>query len=225
MTRVSRPLAAAIGIMLAACNAVSQGSPAAAEITFVPGQGSVEQLTDVQRGAALRAIDALAAELKIAPDQILVDTVRAVDWPDSSLGCPEPGRAYLTVMTPGHKVTLRVGDRIYAVHESKNRAAVCHNTKAQGALSPGSELAFGPQIMQAREDLARRLGVPPGDIRPLAGVQQKFTDGSLGCPEPGKIYMQALVDGWVLTLRHGSRDYTYHTDGERTIPCPAISAE
>jgi len=225
MTRVPRPLAAAIGIVIAACNAVSQGSPAPAEITFVPGQGSAEQLTDVERDAALRAIEALAADLKIEPGRIRVDTVRAVDWPDSSLGCPEPGRAYLTVVTPGHKVTLRVDNRVYAVHESRNRAAVCHNAKVQGALSPGSELTFGPQIMQAREDLARRLGVPPGDIRPLAGVQHTFPDGSLGCPEPGKMYTQATVDGWVLTLRHGSRDYTYHTDGRLTIPCPPISAE
>ncbi len=225
MTRVPRPLAAAIGFVLVACNAVSQGSPAPAGITFVPGQGSAEQLTDVERDAARRAIEALAADLEVEPGQVKVDTIRAVDWPDSSLGCPEPGRAYLTVVTPGHKVSLRVDDRVYVVHESKNRAAVCRNAKAQGALSPGGELAFGPQIMRAREDLARRLGVPPGDIRPLAGTQQKFTDGSLGCPEPGKMYSQALVDGWVLTLRHGSRDYTYHTDGERTIPCPPIATE
>jgi hypothetical protein len=33
------------------------------------------------------------------------------------------------------------------------------------------------------------------------------------------------VEGWVLTLRHGSRNYTYHTDGERTIPCPPIATE
>jgi hypothetical protein len=205
--------------------AVSQGSPLPGDIRFVPGQGSAEKLTDSERDAALRAIDALAADLKIAPTEILVDTIRAVDWPDSSLGCPKPGVAYLQVVKPGHKVTLRAKDQIFVVHEAGNQAAVCRNSKAFGALATDRELAFGPEIIAARDDLAKRLGVPAKDIRPLAGLQQTFPDAALGCPEPGKMYAQGQVAGWVLTLRHKERDYTYHTDGKRTIPCPPISVE
>jgi hypothetical protein len=39
------------------------------------------------------------------------------------------------------------------------------------------------------------------------------------------MYAQSKVDGWVLTFRHGTRAFTYNTDLNRTIPCPAISAE
>ncbi len=71
----------------------------AQDIPFVPGQGTSEQLTEPERDVARLAIDALAADLQIAKEGILVDTIRAVDWPDSSIGCPQPGLAYLQVIT------------------------------------------------------------------------------------------------------------------------------
>ena len=40
------------------------------------------------------AVRTLADELGIDADQISVDTVRKVDWRDSSYGCPQPGQAY-----------------------------------------------------------------------------------------------------------------------------------
>jgi hypothetical protein len=99
MTRIALGVAATLAA-LAAC---------AQDIRFVPGQGSSAELTDVERGAAQLAIDTLASDLGIAPDSIEVDTVKAIEWRDSSLGCPKPGVAYLDVVTPGHKVILRVG--------------------------------------------------------------------------------------------------------------------
>ena len=95
-----RRLSASVAAILATFAAGAQ------DIPFVPGQGTSEQLTEQERDVARLAIDALAADLQIAKDGILVDTIRAVDWPDSSYGCPQPGRAYLTVITPGHKITL-----------------------------------------------------------------------------------------------------------------------
>ena len=52
-----------------------------------------------------------------------------------------------------------------------------------------------------------------------------FTDASLGCPNPGMQYAQQEIAGWVMVLRHGNRDYTYHADATRAIPCPEITAE
>lgn len=225
MTHRSRPLLVAISLALIACQGATEGVKEPDPIRFVPGQGSAEELSDVERDIARRAVEALAENLGIPASEILVDTVRAVQWPDSSIGCPEPGRAYLQVVTPGHKVTLRAKGRIHVVHEGKNRVFVCRKTKAYGAVTPELELAFGKPMTAARDDLARRLGVAPGDIKPVSGLQQSWPDASLGCPEQGVDYPRGKVDGWVLTLRHGTRDYTYHTDMTRTIPCPAITTE
>jgi len=214
MTRIAVAVAATL-LALAAC---------AQDIRFTPGQGPAEKLSDAERGAAQLAIDTLAADLGIAPESIEVDTVRAVEWRDSSIGCPRPGMAYLDVITPGYKVTLRANGQIHVVHEAGNRAMVCRPTKALGGITPQHELAFGPQMVEARHDLAGRLGVPDSEIRFLGSETRIFGDGSLECPEPDVMYTQVQVEGWVLSFGHRERRYTYHTDLNRTVPCPPISA-
>ena len=52
----------------------------------------------------------------ISQEQIHVLEVEAVEWPDSSLGCGEPGTEYLPVITPGFRITLEADGRIYAYH-------------------------------------------------------------------------------------------------------------
>lgn len=215
MTRIAALVAATLAAFAAGAD----------DIRFYPGREPAEPLTDVQRAAALVAIDTLATELGIPKDQVLVDTVRTVEWRDSSLGCPKPGVAYLDVISPGHRVTLRVDRKVHVVHEAGNRAFVCVQTKAMGGITPQRDLSFGPQMVAARKDLAGRLGVTEREILFLSGEGKTWNDGSLGCPEPGVMYTQAQVRGWVLTFGHKQRVYTYHTDLDRTIPCPPIAAE
>jgi hypothetical protein len=77
-------------------------------------------------------------------------------------------------------------------------------------------------MLMAQKDLAERLGVPVREIRPAGAEKKTWNDASLGCPEAGVQYAQVETHGWVLKLRHGTRDYTYHADAQRAIPCPAI---
>lgn len=46
-------------------------------------------------------------------DQIVVTMAKAVEWSDSSLGCPQPGMSYLQVILPGYHVTLEAGGNAY----------------------------------------------------------------------------------------------------------------
>lgn len=204
-----------------ACSAAEQP-----EIRFVAGQGSEEALDPEQRALARLAIATLAEDLGISTDRILVDTIRAVQWPDSSVGCPQPDRQYLQVVTPGHRISLRVDEQLYTVHETGGRAFVCHQRKPAGVpLTPQLEIVWGQQMLESRADLAERLGVAEEDIRPAGGRPATWDDSSLGCPEPGQTYQPGPVEGYVLVLRHGMRQFTYHTDMQRTIPCPAITAD
>ncbi len=41
-----------------------------------------------------------------------------------------------------------------------------------------------------------------------------WNDGSLGCPEPGQIYTQALVPGYHFVLGHRGQRYDYHASGK-----------
>ena len=71
---------------------------------------------------------ALASRLGVSPDEIIVVSVEAVTWNDSSLGCPSSGVSYLQVLTPGYKIILRVDGVEYAYHtDDANKYLLCNN--------------------------------------------------------------------------------------------------
>jgi hypothetical protein len=67
-----------------------------------------------------------------------------------------------------------------------------------------------PLVTAAVEDLAERLGIEPDAVTVAAAQAVTWPDGSLGCPEPGMMYTQALVDGTLVVLEAGGRRYEYH---------------
>jgi hypothetical protein len=74
------------------------------------------------------AIAAAADRLQVSTDRLVVVATEARDWSDSSLGCPEPGRAYAQVIIEGYLVTIGSadGDEVL-VHadESGRQVAIC----------------------------------------------------------------------------------------------------
>jgi hypothetical protein len=51
-----------------------------------------------------------------------------VEWPDGSLGCPQPGVEYLQVITPGFWVELQVGEVKYDYRATQSGALrLCEN--------------------------------------------------------------------------------------------------
>ena len=38
------------------------------------------------------------------------------EWPDSSLGCPQPNTRYMQVTTEGYRIQLQAGDQVYTDH-------------------------------------------------------------------------------------------------------------
>jgi hypothetical protein len=56
---------------------------------------------------------AIAEDLGVPPPTVQVVTMEPRDWPDSSLGCPQPDMLYAQVVTPGYMVLVEVsGERI-----------------------------------------------------------------------------------------------------------------
>lgn len=78
--------------------------------------------------AADLAIADLSARLAIDPATIVVGSVEEVTWRDSSIGCPEPDRAYLQVLTPGQRILLDVDGVRYEYHTDRgDRVVYCEN--------------------------------------------------------------------------------------------------
>ncbi|MDL9979478.1 hypothetical protein [Microbacterium candidum] len=62
----------------------------------------------------------------------------------------------------------------------------------------------------ARADAAQFSGVDIEDVVVVSYDDVTWRDGSLGCPRPGLMYTQALVEGYRIVLRVGGRELHYH---------------
>ncbi|MEO1247641.1 MAG: hypothetical protein AAFX56_18345 [Pseudomonadota bacterium] len=191
----------------------------------VQPDGSITAITSQDQPLAELAKSVLAETLDIPVTDIVVDSIRPVEWRDGSVGCPQPDRAYPQVITPGHKILLRVGTRTYAVHEANGRAFVCQRKKATTTLTRDLDIAWASKSIEARRDLAERLRVDEKLVVVAGATQTAWPDLSLGCPEPGTEYSPQRVQGYILRLRYGGREFTYHTDLERVFACPEFSAD
>lgn len=67
----------------------------------------------------------LSQQTGVSEDQIALVRTEAVDWSDSSLGCAQPGQAYLAVITPGYRIILAVGEDWYEFHTDQQRMIQC----------------------------------------------------------------------------------------------------
>jgi hypothetical protein len=61
----------------------------------------------------------------IAASSWQVVEVRAVEWPDAGLGCPQPGAVYAQVVTPGYRIKLAGGGRVLEYHSGAGRVVYC----------------------------------------------------------------------------------------------------
>jgi hypothetical protein len=58
-------------------------------------------------------------------DEVVIQSVEAMDFGDSSLGCPQPGMAYLQVITPGYKVVAERAGKSFDVRVAGSRGIIC----------------------------------------------------------------------------------------------------
>lgn len=76
------------------------------------------------------------------------------------------------------------------------------------------------EVAAAVADIAASTGVAEGDIEVVAADHVTWPDGSIGCPQPGEMYTQALVDGYRIVLRADGDEVVYHgEDGGDPMRC------
>lgn len=68
------------------------------------------------------AIADLAAQQGVDPATITVVGEENVTWPDSSIGCPEEGMAYMQVLTDGVRLVLELDGVRYEYHAGGSRS-------------------------------------------------------------------------------------------------------
>lgn len=76
-------------------------------------------------GAVMAAVRALSEQLDVPPEEITVAAWEPVDWPDTSIGCPQPGMMYAQVIVPGYVVFLEARGETFRVHTDQAGQRVC----------------------------------------------------------------------------------------------------
>ncbi|MCD4738472.1 MAG: hypothetical protein K8R89_04355 [Anaerolineae bacterium] len=123
--------------------------------------------------AAITAKTLIAAREGIPVDSLTVNSITAVDWRDSCLGCARPDENCAMVITPGYRLLLQAGDAQYEVH-----------TDATGKRARGCEGFAAPT--QER---------PTGEVPATIWEQEKATLAVLTKNYPG-FGLQQLEPAW-----------------------------
>ena len=93
------------------------------------------------------------------------------------------------------------------------------------AVGPSDEESRNAVVNAVRADAAMLAGVDPMSVVQRSIDEIVWTDGSLGCPQPGVMVTQALVPGWRIRLQAGRRDLDYHASRRgHWLLCPNAPA-
>jgi hypothetical protein len=123
-------------LVLVACGPIPQPSTEANTSTPVqptPGESPLSEPevsplsplpTPPADPVAAAAVAHLAAELDTSAEEVTVLSSEAVEWRDTSLGCPQPGMMYAQVITPGYRFLLQAKGREYDVHTDQTGQSV-----------------------------------------------------------------------------------------------------
>lgn len=169
------------------------------------------------------AIRSVADALGIAPAGARVVSSEAREFPDGSLGCPQPGMAYAQVITPGHRVLVEADGRRFDVRIAGTEGRICYLRRraADGpAASPPPTRESGEA---ARQDLALRLGASPESITVMGLRRLKPGETLPGCGEVCARGTTVPDCGVGVRLRHGDRDFEYVALPAGVRPCPDIA--
>ena len=80
-------------------------------------------------------------------------------------------------------------------------------------------------VAAARTHAAQRSGLAPEALVLVDAKPVTWSDGSLGCPQPGRMYSMALVPGFRVRLRSPTELLDYHASARGgLVLCPAERA-
>lgn len=163
----------------------------------------------------------LIARLK-SPSSIQVMDVIPVEWTDTSLGYPEPGKEYAQVTAPGYVIPILADGKLYEYHSDYTRIVAPPGPLEEPFNDPtvNRTQQSAKVVDLAKKHLAERLQIPVTSIQVTSVISTDWPDSSLGYPEPGMVYAQVITPGYVILVRAENTIYEYHSDYERIVPPP-----
>lgn len=203
-----------LSVLVSACS--TPGSPVLVEVTATPSQPSPTNTPEPgeEISPAVRAaLEALAASLGIAVEDITVISSEAVEWSDSCLGVVRIDAICALGIVPGFRVLLSANGQVYEYH-----------TNADGSvLTPadGMPAEPAPEIVEAaRQALADALGIDLSAVLYLSTLSVEWPDACLGLTLPGQMCAEVITPGYLINLEVNSQAYEYHTNADGSVVRP-----
>jgi hypothetical protein len=120
---------ASFPLLLAACRADTAPSTPTPAAALSPASGASPVVSPESAAAVDAALADAATHLSVSRDALRVDQVESREWPDASLGCPQPGQLYSQIVTPGYLVMIASGNHRLEYHtDTRSRVALCDET-------------------------------------------------------------------------------------------------
>jgi hypothetical protein len=114
-----RVLALLATLALSACVASPAPTPVPSPSRGTPASPDSQASVDA-------ALAQAAAYLGMRPVDLRVEQVEPRQWPDSSLGCPQPGLMYSQVVTPGYLIVIGGGGKMLEYHsDARGTVVLC----------------------------------------------------------------------------------------------------
>ncbi len=160
----------------------------------------------------------LAADLGLSAEALTPVSIEPQEWPDTSLGCPQPDQMYAQVIVPGWRMTFRDAEgKVYEVHtdQSGKQYVVCG---VPGSLEPDD-----PVELRGRMAVAEHFNVPESEVQLLSSEAVEWPDSCLGCAAPNVMCLMVITPGYRLIYQVGDQKVEVHTnqDGSAVTLCNA----
>lgn len=151
------------------------------------------------------ARQALANELGIAVDKIVVQYFAEAEWSDACLELPFPDETCERVLTRGLSGILFVPDTAETFEFRMNSSATVFR------FIPGA-------VTRAQDFLVQQTGIDPDSIRLVSAERVDWPNSCLSIPTTGAC-AQIVTPGYRISLNAGGEIYVLHTDrsGERVL--------
>jgi len=121
------------------------------------------------------------------------DTATPTDTPPTQTPAdlPAPGD-----VVPTHTATAEVGDALLS-----------------------EDVIAAELVGIAQRQVAAELGISERRVQVVEVVPVVWTDSSLNCPLPDQQITAMEIDGYRIVLEAGTREYVFHADFDRVLPC------
>ncbi|MFN8376509.1 MAG: hypothetical protein U0694_27020 [Anaerolineae bacterium] len=170
-------------------------------------------------------IDDLASSIDVDTESIQVVRLESAFWMTDELGCGAQS-TQASERGEGYQIILFANNTFYEYHTAgSERYLRCEtiDPTAAATLAVGILLEVDPVaaelVLLAQQRVAAELDLPLRRIRAVDVRQIRWTDSSLGCPQPDQSYTQVITEGYRIVVSAGDQEYIFHSDFDRLLLC------